>query len=224
MKKILLLIFFFSVISLAYTQEQGQHEPIPFDFPNLVREDVGERYHRYGYFDRKNPYFKFEIVFPKNWMMIVVKEPDEIPEYGGPVEIGAFHRYRVPADSSSDILAGMYVLVTRVPSEWSDDEAIEKFVENTYKKLGLKILKIKKYELPNKTLEDILFSYKDSQGRAWWSRVTGFKVLDKTREYLFGKKDLFYILQLNSSEENYRSFAAEVFFVGKLSLRLVPDK
>ncbi len=65
---------------------------IPFDFSHLKQEDISLRYHKYGYHDRKNPDFRFEMAFPKDWMMIKVKDPAKLPEESIPIEIVAFHR------------------------------------------------------------------------------------------------------------------------------------
>lgn len=197
---------------------------IPFDFPDLTQEDMTKRYHKYGYRERKNSHFKFEMVFPKNWKMINVKEPIELPEDGTPVEIGALNRYENPDDPKSDILAAVYVTAMRVPSEWSDVKAVEKVTEYLLKEYGFKILKFQEYKLSKTTLKDILLTYEIPQDKKYWARFTGFKVEDENRTYFLGKKDIFYLMHLHTSEEDYRAFAAEAFYVAKTTLRFIEGK
>lgn len=209
---------------LLQDDESGKDQRLPFDFPDLMQEDLSGRYHRYGYRERKNPHFRFEMVFPKDWMIIHVKEPNEIPEDGTPVEIGAFHRYRIPDDTKSDILAALYVTAVRVPSAWSDAKAVEKVTEFLLRGYGFEILQFQEYNLANTTLKDILLTYEIPQDKIYWSRVTGFKVQDETRKYLVGKKDILYLVQLHTTENHYKTFAAEAFYVAKVTLQLLQDK
>ena len=197
---------------------------IPFDFPELEQEDISVRYHKYGYYDRMNPEFRFEMVFPKDWMMIRVKEPAKLPEDSIPAEIGAFHRYETPKDQKSDILAALYVAAVRVPADWSDAKAVEKVMEYLLKENPFKILKFQEYKLANTTLKDFLLTYEMPGDKTYWSRFTGFKVKDETRIYLAGEKNILYLLHLHTSEINYNNFAAEAFYMAKMTLRLISDK
>ncbi len=224
MQKYLAFIGFLFVCSIVYAAGSGKSKVIPFDFPDLKQEDVSKRYHKYGYYDRKNPAFRFEMVFPKDWMMLKVKEPTAIPDNGVPVEIGAFHRYKTPNDQNSDILAGLYISAARVPSDWSDAKAVEKVMEYLLKGNKFKILKSQEYKLSNTTLKDILITYEIPQDKVYWARFTGFKVKDETRTYFVGKKDILYLLQLHTSEQHYKDFAAEAFYVAKMTMELIPDK
>jgi len=215
----IVLLFIFSAV---YAEGSEKSKMIPFDFSDLKQEDISLRYHKYGYYDRKNPGFKFEMVFPKDWMMINVKEPAKLPEESIPVEIGAFHRYKTPNDQKSDILAALYVTAVRIPSDWSDAKAVDKMTEYLLREYKFKILKFQEYKLSNTTLKDILLTYEIPGDKIYWSRFTGFKVKDETRKYFVGKKDIFYLLQLHTSEKNYKDFAAEAFYIGKVTLQLIP--
>lgn len=221
MKKYSLFVMFLFVFSLAYAEESGKGRMIPFDFPDLKQEDITKRYLKYGYKERKNPYFRFEMVFPKDWKIINVKEPTELPENGSPVEIGVYNRYKIPNDPKSDILAALYVTAARVPSEWSDAKAVEKVTESLLKGYSYKILKFQEYKLSNSTLKDILLTYEIPKDKTYWSRFTGFKVKDETRTYLAGKKDILYLVQLHTSEKDYKDFAAEAFYIAKVTLQLL---
>jgi hypothetical protein len=223
-KKCAVLIMLLFVFSIAYAEASGKDKLTPFDFPDLKQDDITKRYQKYRYKERVNPHFRFEMVFPKDWNIINVKEPTELPENGSPVEIGAFHRYKIPNDPKSDILAAIYVTAVRVPSEWSDAKAVEKVIEHLLKGNSTKILKFQEYKLSNTTLKDILLTYKIPKDKRYWSRFTGFKVKDETRTYLAGKKDILYLVQLNTSEKDYKAFAAEAFYIAKVTLRLILDK
>jgi hypothetical protein len=224
MKKYSVFILLLFVFSIVYAEESEKSKLIPFDFPDLKQEDVAKRYNRYGYRDRKNPYFRFEIVFPKDWYMINVKEPAELPENGVPVEIGVLNRYKVPDDPKSDIIAAMYITAVRVPAEWSDARAVEKVTESLLKGYSFSILKSQEYKLSNTTLKDILLTYEIPQDKKYWSRFTGFKVKDETRTYYAGKKDILYLIHLHTSEKDYKAFAAEAFYIAKVTLQLIQDK
>ncbi len=202
-------------------EESEKSKLIPFDFSDLKQEDITKRYHKYVYRERKNPHFRFEMVFPKDWKIINVKEPSELPENSVPVEIGAFHRHKIPDDPQSDILAALYVTAVRVPSEWSDAKALEKVIEYLLKGYSFKVLKYQEYKLSNKTLKDILLTYEIPQDKTYWSRFTGFKVKDETREYFVGKKDILYLVHLHTSENDYKTFAAEAFYMAKVTLQLI---
>lgn len=217
----LALIALLLIFSAAYAEGSEKNKMIPFDFPDLKQEDIFQRYHKYGYYDRKNPNFKFEMVFPKNWMMINVKEPAKLQEDSTPVEIGAFHRYNIPNDQKSDILAAIYVAAVRVPSAWSDAKAVDKVTEYLLRQYKFKILKFQEYKLSKTTLKDILLTYEIPGDKTYWSRFTGFKVKDETRTYFVGEKDILYLLHLHTSEKNYKDFAAEAFYIGKVTLQLI---
>ncbi len=221
MTKGLTLIALLLIFSAVYAEGSEKNKMIPFDFSDLKQEDISQRYHKYGYYDRKNPNFKFEMVFPKDWMMINVKEPDKLLEDGTPAEIGAFHRYKIPNDQKSDILAAIYVAAVRVPSVWSDAKAVDKVTEYLLREYKFKILKFQEYKLSNKTLKDILLTYEIPGDKIYWSRFTGFKVKDETRTYFAGEKDILYLLQLHTSEKNYNDFAAEAFYIAKVTLQLI---
>jgi hypothetical protein len=205
-------------------EESGKGKWIPFDFSDLQQEDISNRYHKSGYKERKNPHFRFAMVFPKDWRIINVKEPTELPENSIPVEIGVFNRYKIPDDPQSDILAALYVTAVRVPSEWSDAKAVEKLTEYLLKGYSFKILKFQEYKLSNTTLKDILLTYEIPQDKIYWSRITGFKVKDETRTYLAGKKDILYLVHLHTSEKDYKAFAAEAFYIAKVTLQIIEDK
>ena len=224
MKKYSLFVMFLFVFSLAYAEESEKGKMIPFDFPDLKQEDISKRYLKYGYKERKNPHFRFEMVFPKDWRIINVKEPTELPENGSPVEIGVYNRYKIPDDPKSDILAALYVTAVRVPSEWSDAKAVEKVIESLLKGYSFKILKFQEYKLSNTTLKDILLTYEIPKDKIYWSRFTGFKVKDETRTYFAGKKDILYLVQLHTSEKDYKDFAAEAFYIAKVTLQLIQYK
>lgn len=214
-----ILVFFFSA---AFAEGSEKSKMIPFDFPNLKQEDVSLRYHKYGYYERKNPQFKFEMVFPRDWVMLRVKEPEKLPEESVPVEIGALHRYKNPKDQQSEILAALYVTAVRVPSAWSDVIAVDRVSESLLKKNKFKILHFREYPLSSTTLKDILLTYEIPKDKTYWSRFTGFKVKDETRAYLAGEKAIFYMLHLHTSEKEYMEFGAEAFYVAKVTLRLLP--
>ena len=153
--------------------------------------------------------------------MIKVMEPANLPEDSIPVEIGAIHRYKTPKDQKSYILAALYVTAVRVPSDWSDAKAVDKVIEYLLKEYKFKILKFQEYKLSNTTLKDILLTYEIPRDKVYWSRFTGFKVKDETRTYFAGEKDILYLLHLHTSERNYKDFAAEAFYMGKVTLRLI---
>jgi hypothetical protein len=220
MKKCAVFIMLFFVFSIAYVEAAGKDKMIPFDFPDLKQEDVAKRYVKHAFKDRKNPLFRFEMVFPKDWKVINIKEPAELPENGVPVEIGAFHRFKVPDDPKSDILAGIYITAVRVPVEWSDVQALDKVTAYLMKGHSFRVLQSKEYKLSRTTLKDMLITYKIPKDKTYWSRITGFKVKDDTRTYASGKKDILYLVQLNTSEKDYKAFAAEAFYTAKVSLRL----
>ncbi len=204
-------------------EAHGAEPLLPFDFPDLRQEDVVSRYHKYGYKERKNPHFRFEMVFPKDWSIINVKEPAELPEDGVPVEIGVFNRYKNPNDPKSDILAALYVTAVRIPSDWSDANAVDIMTEFLLKGYVFNVLKSMEYELSHTTLKDILLTYEIPGDKTYWSRFTGFKVKDETRTYFAGRKDILYLLHLHTSEKGYKAFAAEAFYVAKLTLQLIQN-
>jgi len=161
------------------------------------------------------------MVFPKDWKIINVKEPAELPDNDVPVEIGVFNRYKIPNDPKSDILTAIYVTAVRVPADWSDMKAAEKVVEHLLQGNKFKVLKSQEYKLSKTTLKDILLTYDIPQDKTYWARFTGFKVQDETSEYLAGKKDIMYLVHLHTSEEDYRAFAAEAFYVAKVTRQLL---
>lgn len=220
MKKYSVFIMLFFVFSIAHVEAAGKDKMIPFDFPDLKQEDVAKRYVKHAFKDRKNPLFRFEMVFPKDWKVINIKEPAELPENGVPVEIGAFHRFRIPNDPKSDILAGIYIIAVRVPAEWSDVQAVDRVTEQLMKGHRFSVLQSREYKLSRTTLKDMLITYRIPKDKAYWSRITGFKVKDGTGAGPRGKKDILYLVQLNTSERDYKAFAAEAFYMAKVSLRL----
>ncbi|NPU84243.1 MAG: hypothetical protein HPY65_07115 [Syntrophaceae bacterium] len=220
MKKCSVFIMLIFIFSIAYAEAAGKDKKIPFDFPDLKQEDVAKRYVKHAFKDRKNPLFRFEMIFPKDWKVINIKEPSELPENGGPVEIGAFHRFKVPDDPKSDILAGIYITAVRVPAEWTDVQALDNVTSYLMKGHSFRVLQSKEYKLSRTTLKDMLITYKVPKDKTYWSRITGFKVKDDTRAYASGKKDILYLVQLNTSEKDYKAFAAEAFYMAKVSLRL----
>jgi len=224
MKKYLSFIVLIFLFSVAFAEVSGAQKMIPFDFGHLKEKYISQKYHKYGYYERKNPDFRFEMVFPKDWKMINVKEPVKLPEEGIPVEIGAIQRYKNPNDQKSDILAAVYVTAVRVPSEWSDAKAVEKVTEYLLKDYKFKILKFQEYKLSNTTLKDILLTYEIPKDKIYWSRFTGFKVKDERRAYMAGGKDILYLLHLHTSEKYYKDFAAEAFYMAKVSMRLIGNK
>lgn len=220
MKKCVLFVMLFFVFSVSGAEAAGKDKMIPFDFPDLKQEDVSKRYVKHRFKDRKNPLFRFEMAFPKDWKVINIKEPAELPESGVPVEIGAFHRYKIPDDPRSEILAGIYVIAVRVPSEWSDVKAVDKMSEYLMKRHSFRVLQFKEYKLSKTTLKDMLITYRIPKDKTYMSRITGFKVKDDSRAHLSGKKDILYLVQLNAPEKDYKAFAAEAFYMAKMSLRL----
>ena len=54
--------------------------------------------------------------------------------------------------------------------------------------------------------------------------MRGDKVKDETRTYLAGKKDILYLVHLHTSEKDYKIFAAEAFYIAKVTLQLIQDK
>jgi hypothetical protein len=50
------------------------------------------------------------------------------------------------------------------------------------------------------------------------SRICAFKVKDDTKEYLFGEKQLLYLIELTTEEKDYEGFGAEAFHSAKVSL------
>jgi len=216
-----IFIMLLLVFSAVNAEEPGKDKKIPFDFPELKQDDIAARYHRYGYRDRKSSDFRFEMVFPKDWKIINLKEPAEIPDNGQQVEIGVFHKYKVQDDQNSEILAAIYVTALRIPSDWSDAKAVEKSMESLLKGHKSKVLKFQEYKTSNTTLKDILFTYDIPKDKTYWARLTGFKVKDDKRKYLIGKKDILYLIQLHTTEKDYRAYAAEAFYVAKISLKFL---
>ncbi len=214
---VVILLFALTVAGVE-AAEKGQ--PIPFDFSDLKQEDIAKRYVKHNFRERKNPLFRFEMVFPKDWKVIRIKEPAGLPENGVPVEIGAFHRFRNPNDPKSPILAGIYVTAARVPAEWSDVQAVDRVTEHLLKGHRYKVLKTREYKLSRTTLKDILLTYSIPGDKTYWSRITGFKVKDDSSAPAAGKSDILYVIHLHTSEKDYRAFAAEAFYVAKTSLRL----
>jgi len=206
--------------SLFFVEKKGKGKMIPFDFPDLDQEDINNRYCKYGYPERTNPLFKFEMVFPKDWMIVRVKEPAELPDHCAPVELGAYNRYSNPNDPKSDILAALYVSAVRVPSAWTDVQAVDKLTEYFLKGYSFTVLQFKEYKLSKTTLKDVLLTYEIPKDKTYWSRITGFKVEDEARTYYAGKKDILYLVHLHTSEKDYRDFAAEAFYIAKVTLRL----
>lgn len=221
MKKYAVFMTLLILFSAVHAEGPRKGKMIPFDFPDLTKEEMSARYHRYGYRERRNPHFRFEMVFPKDWKIINVKEPAELPDNGVPVEIGVFNRYKIPNDPKSDILAAIYVTAVRVHADWSDVKAVEKVMEHLLQGNKFKVLKSQEYKLSKTTLKDILLTYDIPQDKTYWARFTGFKVQDETREYLAGKKDIMYLVHLHTSEKDYRDFAAEAFYVAKVTLQLL---
>jgi len=220
MKKCTWFLVFCFVLSTACAEAAGKDKTVPFDFPDLKQEDVAKRYVKHAFKDRKNPLFRFEMVFPKDWKAVNIKEPAELPDDGTFVEIGAFHRFRTPNDPKSEILTGIYITAVRVPAEWSDVQAVDKATENLLKGHRFSVLQSREYKLSRTTLKDVLITYKVPKGKAYWSRITGFKVKDETGAARKAKKDILYLVQLNTSEKDYKAYAAEAFYVAKVTLRL----
>ncbi len=215
------LTIFLVLFSIVNAEASGKANLVTFDFPDLKQEEVSRRYHKYGYRERKNPLFRFEIVFPRDWKMINVKEPAGLPDNGVPVEIGVLNRYKVTDDPTSNIIAAVYLTAMRVPSEWSDAEAVDKVTEFLLKDYKHTILKFQEYKLSNTALKDVLVKYEIPGDKIYWSRFTGFKVKDETRTYVAGKKDILYLVHLHTSEKDYEAFAAEAFYIAKVTLRLI---
>ncbi len=213
---LVILLFAFSAAGAAGAEK---NQAVPFDFPALKQEDVAKRYVKHNFRERKNPLFRFEMVFPRDWKAINIREPAGLPDNGDPVEIGAFHRFRNPNDPKSPILAGIYVAAARVPAGWSDVQAVDRVTEHLLKGHPYKVLTTREYRLSRTTLKDILLAYNIPGERTYWSRITGFKVKDGASAPAAGKSDIFYVIHLHTSEKDYRAFAAEAFYVAKTSLR-----
>lgn len=221
MKKCTWLLVLCFALSTACAEAAGKDKTVPFDFPDLKQEDVAKRYVKHAFKNRKNPLFRFEMVFPKDWKAINIKEPAELPDKGVPVEIGAFHRFRTPDNPKSDILAGIYITAVRVPAEWSDVQALDRVTEYLMKGHRFSVLQSREYKLSRTTLKDMLISYRiPKDQKTYWSRITGFKVKDGTETGRKGKKDILYLVQLNTSEKDYKAYAAEAFYMAKVTLRL----
>ncbi len=156
------------------------------------------------------------MAFPKDWKVINIKEPAELPENGVPVEIGAFHRYKIQDDPKSEILAGIYVIAVRVPSEWSDVKAVDKMAEYLMKRHSFRVLQFKEYKLSKTTLKDMLIAYRIPKDKTYWSRITGFKVKDDTRAHLSEERHPV-LVQLKHEKESKR--CGRAFYMANMSLR-----
>lgn len=195
---------------------------LAFDFPDLPREQVEPYYEVWSYPDRQPGPTKLSLAIrAKEWMVLSGDEPGEIPMSGKPVQIGAFHHYQEPGDTKSPFLAALYVEAARIPADLSAAEWVRRVVhEDTFAGRDVHVLKEDVRTVSGQEVRDVLFTYQ-FEGQTFWRRIYAFKLEDPTQAYAAGKRDLLYSLRLETDEKEYRSGAAEAFYMAKTSLEIL---
>ena len=154
----------------------------------------------------------------KNWNGVKVAEPAKLPMDGSLAEIGIFNLYSPSHDPKGEIKAQLIIYITGIPKDISAADYLDKQIPKMFKDQKIKIIKSKTMETKLGPTKDILFSY-SSNNTILMSRSCAFKVKDDTKAYLFGEKDLLYLIQISTQEKDYESFGAEAFYVSKISFQ-----
>ena len=65
MKKYAVFMTLLILFSAVPAEGPGKGNMIPFDFPDLTKEEMSARYHRYGYRERRKPHLGSRWFFPR---------------------------------------------------------------------------------------------------------------------------------------------------------------
>jgi len=147
-----------------------------------------------------------------------VAEPAKLPMDGSLAEIGIFNLYSPSHDPKGEIKAQLIIYITGIPKDISAADYLDKQIPKMFKDQKIKLIKSKTKETNLGPSKDILFSY-NSNNTILMSRICAFKVKDDTKAYLLGEKDLLYLIQISTQENDYESSGAEPFYVSKISFQ-----
>jgi hypothetical protein len=190
-----------------------------FDFPGLSDEYVRQNYVRVPYNIHTNNLFNFSVLMNKNWNAVRVQEPGELPLDGSLVDIGKFNLYWPPHDPNGEIKAQLIVSIAGIPTEMSAADYVDEKIPLMLKDQNMQVLHSKVTDTKLGPSKDILISY-GSDNAVWMSRVVAFKVKDDTKSYLFGERDLLYLIMVSTQQEDYEKFGAEAFYMAKVTFYL----
>ncbi len=189
-----------------------------FDFNDLNKDIIRQNYVTVPYKIHKNKLFNFSILMNKNWNGIKVAEPAKLPMDGSLAEIGIFNLYSPSHDPKGEIKAQLIIYIAGIPKNISAADYLDKQIPMMFKDQKIRTIKSKTMETRLGPTKDVLFSY-SSNNTIFLSRICAFKVKDDTKAYLFGEKDLLYLIQISTEENDYESFGAEAFYVSKISFQ-----
>jgi hypothetical protein len=187
-----------------------------FDFSKLNKELIRQNYVTVPYKIHKNKLFNFSILMNKNWNGVKVAEPVKLPMDGSLAEIGIFNLYSPSHDPKGEIKAQLIIYITGIPKAISAADYLDKQLPLMFKDQKIKIIQSKTMDTTLGPTKDILFSYSITN-MLFLSRICAFKVKDDTKAYLFGEKNLLYLIQMSTQEKYYESSGAEAFYMSKVS-------